>query len=85
MTVRSVLAPVPAEPGRGCARASAAQARATVPPDLYGAWRVAALRDAGAWEMRDAAMAHACARSARLEHVQALPRKARAAIPHDRP
>nr|DAS26799.1 MAG TPA: hypothetical protein [Caudoviricetes sp.] len=32
-----MLAPVPAEPGRGCARASAAQARATVPPGLYGA------------------------------------------------
>lgn len=78
--VRTVLAPVPAEPGRGCARASSLKAHATVPPDLYGAWRVAALRDAGAWEMRDAAMAYTCARSTRLEHVQALPRKAHAAI-----
>ena len=57
-----------------------AAAHATVPPDLHGAWRVAALRDAGAWEMRDAAMAYTCARSTRLEHVQALPRKAHAAI-----
>lgn len=32
-----------------------------------------------------AAMARTCARSTRLEHVQALPRKAHAAIPHDRP
>ena len=65
MEVRTVLAPVPAELGRGCARASSLTAHATVPPDLYGAWRVAALRDAGAWEMRDAAMAYTCARSTR--------------------
>lgn len=85
VTVRPVLAPVPAEPGRGRARASAARVRATVPPGLYGAWRVAALRDAGAWETRDAAGARTCARSTRPEHVQALPGRARAAAPHDRP
>lgn len=50
--VRILLAPVPAEPGRGCARASSLTVHATVPPDLYGAKRVAALRDAGAWEIR---------------------------------
>lgn len=65
----TALAPVPAEPGRGCARASAAWVHATVPPGLYGAWRVAALRDAGAWETRDAAMAYTCARSARPVQV----------------
>ena len=49
-----------------------AAAHATVPPDLYGAWRVAALRDAGAWEMRDAAMAYTCARSTRSMRRRAL-------------
>ena len=44
--------PRPSKLGRGCARASSLKAHATVPPDLYGAWRVAALRDAGAWEIR---------------------------------
>lgn len=44
--------PRPGKPGRGCARASSLTMHATVPPDRYGAWRVAALRDAGSWAIR---------------------------------
>ena len=77
--VRSALAPVPAELGRGCARASSLRRMprctliATVPA-LRCAPRRGHLGD------ECAAMAYTCARSTRLEHVQALPRKAHAAI-----
>nr|DAQ82191.1 MAG TPA: hypothetical protein [Caudoviricetes sp.] len=43
--------PRPGEPGRGCARASAAQAHATVPPSSRRCQRSAALRVAGTWAM----------------------------------
>lgn len=63
---RSALCLPPSQQAGPRLRASVlAAAHATVPPDRYGAYRSAALRGAGAWAMRDAAMAYTCARSTR--------------------
>ena len=62
-----------------------AAAHATVPPDRYGARRSAALRGAGAWAMRDAAMAYTCARSTRSMRLMALPGACMTRCTHLRP
>ena len=77
--VRTLLAPVPAELGRGCARASSLRCMsrctliATVPA-LRCAPRSGHLGD------ECAAMTYTCARSTRPRRRAALPRKAHAAI-----
>lgn len=84
VTVRSMLAPVPAS----WAAAARERPQLRCMPRCTLIATVPALRCAprsGHLGDECAAMAYTCARSTRLEHMQALPRKAHAAIPHDRP
>lgn len=62
---RSALAPVPASWAAAARERPRCGACHGASRSLRRLSRVAALRDAGAWETRDAAMAYTCARSTR--------------------